>query len=212
MKEFLNKNLVSLIVLALVVILYLQRCTTGDPVVPKNTHDTVIIVYHHYHDSTIISKPTIVNHISATEHDIPPTTAPDTNYSRLVAQYDSLRQLYYSKNIAKDSLKMDSTGIVYTTDTTQRNVIIGRRWTYHLDIPEKVTTITNTIYPQPKFQMYVGLGVMGEQEKLVNGAELSALLKNRKDQIFGLSVQKQIGLPLEYTISSYWKLKFHKGP
>lgn len=212
MKDFLNKNLVSLIVLALLVVVYLQRCGGNTPIAPINTHDTVTIIYHHYHDSTIVSKPTIVNHIPAQPKDIPPEAAPDTNYSLLLAQYNNLSQLYYSKNIAKDSLKIDSTGIVRTTDTIQRNGIVGRKWDYHFDIREKITTITNTIYSPQKRQLYFGGGILGNQSQFISGGEIGIFYKDRRDRVFKIGAQKLINQPITYGLSNYWKIKLRKGP
>jgi hypothetical protein len=204
----------SLIVLGLLVVLILQRCGGPSVSVPKDTHDTVTVVYHHYHDSTIVSKPTIVNHIAAQPQDIPPEMAPDTSTERLLAQYNALLSLHYSKNIAQDSLKMASGdtvyGTVHITDTISQNIITGRKYTYHLDIPERLTIITNTIYPKPKFQVYVGGGVLGDLDELVSGVELGALLKNRKDQVFGVKVQKVINQPITYGLTSYWKIRLKK--
>ena len=212
MKEFLNKNLVSLIVLALLIIVYLQRCSgEGDGTKSGvNTHDTIIIEHHHYHDSTIISKPTIINRIAAKVEDIPLKMLPNTDSAILRAQYDSLLQLYYSKNISTDSIKIDSIGTVKLIDTLSQNNIVSRKWNYKFDIKERLTTITNTIYPKSKIQLYAGIGILGNEEDIVNGVEIGFLLKNKKDQMFGISAQKMIDWPVEYGIQTYWKVNLKK--
>lgn len=207
MKEFLTKNLVSLIVIGLLSLIYFQRC--NQPSVPPAKPDTVRIetIIHHYHDSVIVSKPTIINHILASKENIP---AADTNYNRLKTQYDSLALEYYSKNISQDSLKIDSIGTVSTIDSVSQNKIVGRKWSYHLDIKERIIDNYITLPPKLRNQIYIGGGLIGNQLKPLSGIKVGFMLKNKKDQVFGIGVEKQWSQPLLYETTMYWKIKFHK--
>lgn len=212
MKEFLNKNFVSLIVIGLLIILYFQRCSSPVPTVPKATHDTVYTIIHHYHDSTIYSKPTLINHIAPKPIDIPPQMEADTSYPKLLSQYDSLKKLYYSRNIYRDSINVDSIGSVSITDTTFQNQIVGRKWHTNFDIKEHVITITNTIPIKPRTQVYIGGSVYGSENQLVNGAGISLLLRNKRDQMYGITAQKLLNYPITYGANFYYKLKLRKLP
>lgn len=203
MKEFLTKNFVSLIAIGLLVVLYLQRC--GSPSVPPSKPDTIRVEYHYYHDSTTVSKPVIINQIRPTKEQVPPQMIPDTNYSRLKSQYEDLRDKYLTKNISVDSLKIDS-GYVATTDTTQYNKIIGRRWDYHIRSTVIETTITKPC--SPKNQIYLGGGLLGNKDHPVDGLIIGAFLKNKRDQVYKLGIQKTLSEPITYELSTYWKLKF----
>lgn len=209
MKEFFTKNLVSLIVVGLLVILYLQRCsqTPSSPTTPQDTHDTLRVEYHYYHDSTIYSKPTIVNNILPIKETIPKA---DTTYAGLKKQYDSLASLYYSTRIQYDSARVDSIGYVTTLDTVNQNVITGRKW--HFNIRERLieTTITNNIYQKSKTQVYIGGLIHGSQELLISGVGVGGFLKNKKDQVYALSVQKLNNQPITYGAGMYWKIKLKK--
>lgn len=215
MKEFLNKNLVSLIIVALLVVVYFQRCGGGNsPIVPINTHDTTEIVIHHYHDSTIFSKPTIINRIYPTEKDSVPTVPSGASAELITALYDSLARVHYTKNVAKDRLQISSGDTIYATvdvtDTIQRNEIIGRRWDYRLDIPEKITTITHTIYSPQKRQLYFGGGILGNQNQFIAGGEIGLFYKDRRDRVFKIGAQKLLNQPTTYGLSSYWKIHLWK--
>jgi hypothetical protein len=215
MKEFINKNLVSLIVLALVIVVYLQRCGGGggNVTIPQNTHDTTTKEIHHYHEITIYKTNYIPSgHIPAKPSDIPSTMAPDTNYSRLVGQFDSLKQLYYSKNIYKDSIPLDTIGYVDITDTIGQNRLLGRKWHPKYSITEKITTITNTIYPPQRFQVYFGGEILGNEKQIVDGAALDLLFKTKKDRIYTIGVEKLLNYPITYKLGSFWKINLRKGP
>lgn len=133
---------------------------------------------------------------------------PDTNYARLKVQYEDLVTKYLTKNISIDSLKVDSLGTVEVKDTIGENKILGREWKYHFDIPEKKITIIQQA--KPKNQLYIGGGILGNEIKPLNGVETNILLKNKRDQLYGIGAQKIFNQPVNYKISGYFKLKFHK--
>lgn len=213
MKEFINKNLVSLIVLALAVVVYLQRCNGGGKGVtpPQNTHDTTIMEIHHYHNTVIYrSNPMPTGHIAAKPKDIPPTMVPDTNYSRLVAQFESLKELYYSRNIYKDSIPIDTIGYVSVEDTIGQNKLLGRKWHPKYDIPEKITTITNTVYPEQRFQVYFGGEILGNEKQIIAGGALDLLFKTKKDRLYSIGIEKLIDYPVMYKLGTFWKISFRR--
>jgi hypothetical protein len=206
-KTFLEKNFLSLVTLLLVLIVLLQRCDAPKPSdEPKIIRDTTWIIK----DSTVYSKPQVIKTIPVNVyHD---TTyreyLPDTNYQRLVIQYQDVVNQLLAKNIQADSLKIDSIGYVHVLDTVQKNLVVGRSFKYSLTYP--VIKETVIMPPARKNQLYVGGEVEGSLTSLVSGINAGLLFKNKKDQIFGLKAgltpqgQPNVG------VSSFWKITLKK--
>lgn len=199
--KFLKDNLVSLLVLVLIVALSIERCnkkpiTPQQP--PKVVHDTVWVKK----DSIIYSKPKIIKTIDFKDSLI---YIPDTNYAKLVLQYQEVVNQLLAKNIHSDSLSIDTNGYVKIIDTVQKNVIVGRSAQVSMKYP--VIKETVTIYPKPVNQLYVGGDVSGNKTSLINQVRAGVILKTKKDQIFTASVGLSVtGQPL-YGVGSYWKIK-----
>jgi hypothetical protein len=160
-------SILEIIVLVLLVVILIQRCGGGDKetiVEPKIIRDTTWII----EDSIINTKPQI---ISTEPYAVPidrwnTEYLPDTNYDKLISQYESLVRELLAKNISSDSIKIDSIGHVYIIDTVTKNMITGRSTRYNIKYP----MITNTVIvtEKKKRQMYVGGGVQGEKSGIIN--------------------------------------------
>ena len=209
MRDFISKNVLSLLVLVLVLILLLQRCGS-DGTIPKATHDTVTSIQYHYIKDTGYSKPIFIKGQRDTILESSVEYIPSQDYNELYNQFEELKQAVLSKNIYTDKLKIDSFGTIDITDTIQKNQIIGRKYISNLIIPTKTITITNTIPEKPKNQFYIGGGIQGSQVRLIQGFDAGLLLKNKKDQIFGVAVGMNTDGMIRYGIQSYWKIKLHK--
>jgi hypothetical protein len=202
--DFLKKNLLNLVIVVLLVVVVLQKCTQPIPSEgPKIVRDTVWIVK----DSLIVSKPQVTKTIQIESHDtIINHYIPDTNYAKLVVQYQEVVNQLLAKNIMQDSIRIDTNGYVKITDTVQKNLIVGRGTQVNIKYP--VIKETVTIPAKKVTQLYVG-GVF--QTNLVNqqvGA--GALLKTRNDFLFGGSLSVNTYGDLMYGVQSYWKLKLKK--
>jgi hypothetical protein len=66
-----------------------------------------------------------------------------------------------------------------------------------------------TVVPEPKRQIYAGIGLGGDGVKLIDQVSLGMLYKDRSDRIFGASV---IASPsgIGYGVQSFWKIKLKK--
>ena len=207
------KNLLSIIVLVLVVVIFLQQGGCGYVNLGKqNTSDTVVVhdTTWQVHDSLIIKtmKGTVIHDTTR----IPPQYLADTNYAALKLQYDALLSKYLALTVYADTLKLDTLGYVAVADTVKENQLKNRSYKYNYKIPtitEKIT-ITNNIYEQPKRQLYFGGGIDGNQTLGITGASVGLLLKNKKDHIFGLNLGTQVTGGATYGIQSYWKIKLKK--
>ena len=195
-------NILSIAILILAVIIALQRSNSSPGIVEKPiiARDTV----WQKKDSVIYTSPKVVQTIPVKI--VSEKYLPDPNYDKLVLQYQELVKLHLAKNIQKDSVKIDSIGFVKVTDTVQNNIVQNRKWEYNLKYPIIKET---TIQPPKKVnQLYIGGGLQGNQYNIINSINSGLLYKNKKDQIYGISVGINTNGQIVYGVSSYWKIKF----
>lgn len=207
LKDLKKISLSEILVIVLLVIILLQRCSKEPVVVepPKIIRDTTWV----YKDSTITKQPQIIKTITVPVEQWNTEYLPDTSsMAILIKQYNELANKFLALNISVDSLAVDTIGKVYITDTVTNNVIKNRKLSYNLKFP----TITNTIIlPEPKkTQWYLGGTIQGEQGAIISQINANLLIKNKKDQIFGGSVGLNNSGALQIGLSSFWKIKLRK--
>jgi hypothetical protein len=212
MKTFIEKNFSNIVIVVLLVIIFLQRLDGGGQEVSLNGNkkDTTVLVINHVYKDTTKSKPVFIKGERDTVLESSVYYLPSSNYDSLYVQYTTLKEQFLSKNIYADSVQIDTFGYIKVVDTLQKNQMVGRSFIKDLKIPEKTITITNTIYPEPKRQLYIGGGVLGNTDNIVGQIQAGLLLKNKKDQIFGLSTGINANGSVQYGLSSYWKIKLKK--
>ena len=195
-------NILSIAILILAVIIVLQRSGSSPDIIEKPivVRDTV----WQKKDSVIYTSPKVIQTIPVKI--ISEKYLPDPNYDKLVLQYQELVKLHLAKNIQKDSVQIDSIGFVKVTDTVQNNIVQNRKWEYNIKYP----IIKETVIQPPKRvnQLYIGGGLQGNQYNIINSINGGILYKNKKDQIYGLSVGINTNGQAVYGVSSYWKIKF----
>ena len=184
------KNIQSLLIVVLAVVLLLQRNCSG-PVEPTERiiHDTII-------EYVTIEKeyPVYVPQIKyITKVDIDTFNTPiDT--SAILADYYAIRT--YEDTQVLDSLDLT------ITDTVSQNQILGRKIAYNFTYPRK--TIKETIYINPR-EFYVGFGLTGDQSQInYLGGEL--MYKNKRKQAYGFGVGVNQDLQPVFTGRMYWKI------
>ena len=195
-------NILSIAILILAVIIVLQRSNSSPDIIEKPIviRDTI----WQKKDSVIYTSPKVVQTIPIKI--ISEKYLPDPNYDKLLLQYQELVKLHLSKNVQKDSVKIDSIGFVKVIDTVQNNIVQNRKWEYNIKYPIIKETI---IQPSKKVnQLYIGGGLQGNQYNIINSINGGILYKNKKDQIYGLSVGINTNGQVVYGVSSYWKIKF----
>jgi len=199
--EFIKKNLLSLAIIVLLVIVALQKCAQPVPAEqPKIVRDTMWIVK----DSLIVGKPQVTKTIQIESHDtIINHYIPDSNYAKLVVQYQEVVNQLLAKNIHQDSVRIDSNGYVKIIDTVQKNLIVGRSTKINIKYP--VIKETVTIPAKKVTQLYVGGAFQTNLRNQQVGA--GALLKTRNDFLFGGSLSVNTYGDLMYGVGAYWKIK-----
>lgn len=201
--QFVKNNLLTIIVAVLLVLVILQRCEPPKPAdQPTIVRDTVTVVK----ESLTVTKPQLVETIESHDSIILKEYVPDTNYAKLVAQYQEVVNQLLAKNIQKDSVAIDSVGYVKITDTVQKNLVIGRSVQTKISYPIIRETIT---LPAKKVtQLWVGGAILGSPSP--NAIMGSALLKTRNEKMFGGSLSINTYGDLQYGIHSYWKINLKK--
>ena len=197
-----NNTFLNLVIIALLIVVMLQMCNKKHPV------EGTVIVHRDttwiMKDSVIHSHPQIIIHEGATDSTIIREYLPDTNYSKLLMQYNTLLSDYLSKNIQVDSVKIDSIGYIHITDSVSRNYIIGRNVHYNLKYPHIHDSVT--VFPAIR-ELYFGGGLSGHIDAVVDEISLGLMYKSKKDVLFGLSGTYDNNNQFGIRLQSYWKIK-----
>lgn len=202
-------NFTSIIIIALVAVILLQRlgCGGGSGVPPVSdttvVHDTTWQKY----DSIVIKKVPVKQIIHDT---LPPEYLPNPMYDSLKVQYNELAREYLAKKIYSDTLKIPQLkGQFIVNDTVKNNELLGRSWKADYIIPIVKETITITKQAPQKRQLYVGGGLAANKTNIAQ-AQVGLLYKDRKDRIIGAFVGVQPSGQLSVGVQSYWKITFKK--
>ena len=184
------KNIQSLLIVVLIVIIFLLRNCSG-PVEPTERviRDTIV-------EYVTIEKeyPVYVPKVKyITKVNIDTFTTPiDT--AAILADY-------YAVKTYEDKQVLDSLDLTII-DTVSQNRIMGRKIAYNFTYPR--TTIKETIYLN-KRELYFGVGVTGNLNQLQYlGGEM--VFRNKKRQAYGLGVGVDQNLIPVISTRMYWKL------
>lgn len=137
MKEFLTKNFLGIIVIALAVLLYFQRCTeTVEVPEPKVVTKTEYIPQ----PPVVIPQYIPVPSTNQAPIVIPPNYHPSADQTELLRQYKELVNKFLAEKTYKDSIELkDSSGkkvgIVTLEDIVRENEIKSRKPSYQLTFP-----------------------------------------------------------------------------
>jgi hypothetical protein len=185
------KNIQTLLVIVLVVIIFLMRGCSGTPVStePRIERDTVT-EYITIEKESIVYQPKI-KYITKVDIDT------------FLTPVDTLAILadYYAVRTYEDTQVLDSLNITIT-DTVSQNQILGRQIAYNFAYPRK--TIKETIYINQR-ELYFGLRGIGNMDQVSYlGGEM--LFKNKKKQVYSFGVGVNQNLVPVISLSMYWKL------
>ena len=189
------KNLQTIIILTLVIVILLMRNCSGTKSINVN--------------EPRIERDTVVEYITVTK--TTPVYVPKIKYINKInvdtflvynpIDTASILADYYSEAYYDDEQNLDS---LYLTilDTISQNRIIGRQIKYTLKYPQSI--ITEKIYINQR-EFYVGLGGAGTFTQLnYFGGEM--LYKNKKKQAYGLGVGLNQNLVPIVSARMYWKI------
>ena len=202
--KFIKEHFNLLIIIVLMIIIFWQRFIIDytEPLKPTIVTDTV---YERY-DSIIHTKPKIIH--SKPIVDIQYLPSPD--YEELVKQYKELSKNYLTKNTYKDSISLDKFGDIVVVDTVFKNNIIDRSYKYNLNIPTVTIKETSILKENSKLQVYIGGALQGQVPAVINQINVGLLVKNKKDQIYGIYAGPNFKGEMNYGVQLYWKIKLKK--
>ena len=202
MAKIQDKLLLILIGILIIIIFFQRQCTKtvqvkGDEIIHTDTSFQVKIDSF-LHTEFTVRWDTLELHDSF--------YIPSPNYDILLKQYNDLVLAHTRLGIYQDSIQFDSSGIsfkVQITDSVRFNTLHSAKYKYTYKIP----TVTNNIIKKTR-QLYVGGNINSSKEFDFQNINAGLLLKNKKDQIYGLNVGVTSTGKIVYGISSYWKIKF----
>jgi hypothetical protein len=210
MISLIKKNFNYLVILALVVIIIMQRsCSRA----PKNTKEIIKIAGKKYE---VVKRETDTIRVEVAHnvykkgqdiyHEVPVYIDVPENVDTA-----AILKNYYTLNVYKDTLKLkDSLGYIAVTDSISKNILLGRTW----DAKINKTVIDNKIYlkASPKVQVYVG-GSLGLQKpsnfrSCFNHIGGNLLLKTKSDEMIGIGVGVNSQLNTYFQGTYLWKISF----
>ena len=190
------KNLKTVLIVILILIIILQRSCSDEPLV---TEPQVITKVETKWDTITINK---VEYVPKWKTKIVTKYENDTILISIPIDTLAVLKDYYAKNVYIDEIILDSLGIVTITDTISQNTIFSRQVKSNILIP--ITTVTEEHYINNR-EFYYGFGLQGNKKQL-NYLGGGILYKDRKKHIYGIGLG--FNQDLEPVISGrvYWKI------
>ena len=190
MKDYF-KNIQTLLIVVLVVLLFLQRSCSSTPVAEPEVITETVTKW----DTVSIVK---------TEYVPRWKTRIETIHDTIPSSIDTVAILkdYYAKYFYTDTIHIDTLGSIVINDTITRNLISMRDVQSNIFIP--TTTITNTIYLY-KHEFYGGFSV-GATNQAVQNINGEFLYVNKKRDAYGFGVGLNPQWQPVYTVRMYWKI------
>jgi len=185
------KNIQTLLIVVLAVLLLLQRsCSSTPQVEPK----VITEVVTNWDTVKVTTKEYVPKYIRKTIVDIDTFQAPIDTVSIL--------KDYYAKYFYTDTIKIDTLGTIVINDTVTRNLISIRDVQSNIFIP--TTTVTNTIYINKReFFGGVSVGATNQAVQNING---ELLYINKKRNAYGFGIGLDPNFQPIYTVRMYWKI------
>ena len=190
MKDYF-KNIQTLLIVVLAVLLFLQRsCSSTPPVEPK----VITEVVTHWDTVKVETTKYVPKIVEKVVVDIDTFSTPIDTVTVL--------KDYYAKYFYTDTIQIDTLGSIVINDTITRNLISMRDVQSNIFIP--TTTITNTVYLY-KREFYGGVSV-GATNQAVQNINGELLYVNKKRDAYGFGIGLNPDFQPIYTVRMYWKI------
>jgi len=185
------KNIQTLLIVVLAVLLFLQRSCSSTPPVEPTVITEIVTHWDTVKVETTKYVPKIVEKVVV-------------NIDTFSAPIDTVTVLkdYYAKYFYTDTIQIDTLGSIVINDTITRNLISMRDVQSNIFIP--TTTITNTIYLY-KREFYGGISV-GATNQAVQNINGELLYVNKKRDAYGFGIGLNPDFQPIYTVRMYWKI------
>jgi hypothetical protein len=185
------KNIQTLLVVVLAVLLFLQRGCSSTPSVEPEVITEVVTKW----DTVKVEKTEYVPKI------VEKVVVNIDTFSTPIDTVSVLKD-YYAKYFYTDTIQLDTLGSIIVNDTITRNLISFRDVQSNIFIP--TTTITNTVYLY-KREFFGGITV-GATNQAVQNINAELLYVNKKRQAYGFGVGLNPQWQPVYTVRMYWKI------
>jgi len=207
MISLIKKNFNYLIMLALVVIIIMQRSCSRSP---KSTKEIIKIAGKKYE---VVKRETDTIRVEVAHnvykkgqdiyHEVPVYIDVPENVDTA-----AILKNYYTLNVYKDTLKLkDSLGYIAVTDSISKNILLGRTW----DAKINKIIVDNKIYLKelPKNQLYVG-GSLGIEKPLYLMTGGNLMIKTKNDHMYGVGIGVNSQLNAYFQGTMLWKISLKK--
>ena len=119
-------------------------------------------------------------------------------------RFNKLLKEFSAKKTYIDTLKIDTLGTVVVYDTIWKNELSDREYVLNYNVPYITKTITKK--EEPNRQLYIGANLF-LNNNTVTPFSPGFIYKNKKDQIYQLSLGLDFNGTLTYGVGTYWKIK-----
>ena len=210
MLDFIKKNIFSFGIIVLISILLFKDCNRGKD--HNNTNDTLKIESTtkviEKKGNTIIEKPIVYKIEPYLIQSRDTSYLPDTNYAKLLAQYNKILDSFFAKKTYKKEYLIDTFGTVAVNNEVLNNTLYNQEINWTIKIPTKTDKI---ILREPKRNIfYLGGGVQGSKHSLINQVNLGIALKNKKEEIFNINTGVGADKSINYSFNYFTPIKFRK--
>lgn len=201
MEKFKKYFTYIVILILIIVIVYLRGCDSSNTGETININGTSYVIIKREID-------TVYQEVKQVEYREGKTIYKEVPiYVNVPAVIDTAAILneYYSVNVYKDTLQLDSNlGYIAITDTITKNAVSGRIW--NSDIKYKTIHETIIVTEPPKNQYFLGIGGGVMQPNAVFlGPNL--VLKTKKDHLYSLNAGVSSNLGVFVQASANWKIQ-----
>ena len=185
------KNIQTLLIVVLVVLLFLQRSCSSTPIPEPKVITETVTKWDTLKIDSLVYVPKWKTRIE-TIHDTIPSSI-DTV---------AILKDYYAKYFYSDTIQLDTLGSVVINDTVTRNLISFRDVQSNIFIP--TTTITNTVYLY-KREFFGGVSV-GSTNQAVQNINGELLYVDKKRNAYGFGIGLNPDFQPIFTGRMYWKI------
>jgi hypothetical protein len=209
--SFIKNNFTLFVILILAAIILMQRVDIGIPGITKTKPKQVKIdgvKYNVLKHDTITTEIPVYTTVYKPGNTITCTT---TVYQPVPENVDTSAILaaYYQLKVYKDTLKIkDTLGYVSVIDSISKNSIVSRK--YDAMVKKYIVKEIIVVEKPAVTQVYGGgmIGLQWPNKTLVVGP--TAILKTKKDQMYGIQAGVSFNAQPYVAVSSLWKISAKK--
>ena len=204
-KNLFTATLVTILVL---IILFQKSCTGNHNIKPDTIVETKIDTIWKTKVDTVTKTVKVYHTVPGVVPDLPEYKhSDDIDTCRL--HFDKILKELTSKNIYKDTIKLNQLGTVQITDTIWLNKLQKRTYIQDIKIPTIEKTITIIKPADPVKQLYIGGNIFTTIPKSILVIP-SLIYKDRQDRIYQINCGLDNKGNIYYGGGLFWKIKLHK--